>query len=107
MKVPVLLTALALACGSGFANTATKDADHPKSEAKTVQSGDSLGAKTKRGLHKMGDKMRAAGHKLARATHTDKASRDDTRAMGAPSEDSARRARMDDAYANYQKKQQK
>jgi hypothetical protein len=65
----------------------------------------------------MGDKMRATGNKMARATHTDRdtrqnardESRNDTHAMGASGtdarDDSGRRQRMDSAYDNWKSKE--
>jgi hypothetical protein len=63
--------------------------------------------KTKRAFHRMGDKMRSMGHRVANSGKKD----DDTHAMGAGSAtddnkpDSARQKRIDDAYANWNSKQ--
>ena len=114
MKIPVLITAVALACGAAFtAQAADTSANSNKRTAVVAENqsqakGEGLGAKTKRAFHRMGDKMRSAGHKVAKATHTDKSASDDTRSMGAAGADQrdvARRNRMDEAYANWKSKQ--
>jgi hypothetical protein len=124
MKLPVLVTALALACGGAYAQSGSGDgaAAGPNTNDRTTMSvsepkssGDSVAKKMKRGVHKFADATRRTGQKIAsgvrKATHKDDsahASKDETRSMGAsPSEDSARRARMDSAYENFKRKQQK
>ena len=122
MKLPVLVTALALACGGAFAQSGNDGAaagpnpnDRTTMSVSEPKSGESVGKKMKRGVTKLADATRRTGHKIAagirKATHgkdTAQASNDDTRSMGAsPSEDSARRARMDSAYDNFKRKQQK
>lgn len=72
--------------------------------------------KTKRAFHRMGDKMRDTGHRITNKTNSkddgDKtrySSKNDTRSMGASgsdTSDSARRARMDEAYANSKRAKQ-
>ncbi len=69
-------------------------------------------AKTKRALHRMGDKMRHMGGKNARSSQRADdeytLNRNDTRNMGAAGsdmQDSARQKRMDDAYADWKAKQ--
>ncbi|MDB5874816.1 MAG: hypothetical protein JWQ07_4258 [Ramlibacter sp.] len=102
MKIPALVTALALACGTAFAAQTNNTADSSRynstatasADTSSKGSGEGLLAKTKRAFHKMGDKMRSVGHK----------SGSDTRTMGASGSDNGRRARMDEAYANYAKK---
>ena len=103
MKIPALLTALALTCGTAFA-AGSGEADRGHSAAATSDTqpradNDGIVDKTKRALRRMGDKIRSA------------TSRDsDTRAMGASgaeSDDSARRRRMDEAYENWRSQQQK
>jgi rhamnose utilization protein RhaD (predicted bifunctional aldolase and dehydrogenase) len=121
MKIPALLTAAALACGSAFAagqyGSGSADSATQRSQSTAVSSdsasksakGDGVVAKTKRALHRMGDKMRSVGRK---STDNDEinqaAARHDTRSMGAAGSetpDSARQRRMDDAYANWKSKQ--
>ncbi|HSI54719.1 MAG TPA: hypothetical protein VK981_12145 [Ramlibacter sp.] len=117
MKIPALVAALALAGGAAFAQTAaTADADNRNQAAMPADApkGDGIMDKTKRAFHNMGDKMRATGKKIAKkvdqADHrdnkTEHAARSDTRTMGAPgaeTPESARRTRMDEAYANSKK----
>jgi hypothetical protein len=114
MKTAALLASLALACGTAFAaqdNNAATTRD-----TQTTPSGGAVVDKTKNTLHRMGDKVRGAGHRVANAVRrsNDRAdnhppgSNTDTRSMGAPGSDTAdtaRRARMDDAYDNYKSKQ--
>jgi hypothetical protein len=120
MKIPALLTAAALVCGSAFAagqyGSASADRATQSSQSTAAASdsaskakGDGLVAKTKRALHRMGDKMRSAGRKsTANDDINQAAARHDTRSMGAAAsntQDSARQRRMDDAYANWKSKQ--
>jgi hypothetical protein len=116
MKIPTLLAALALACGSAFAAGNTSDhATTNRDQSAAVSSsthdsakGEGFVAKTKRAFHRMGDKLRSMGHKNETQQAKD---RDDTRAMGAggsdAAKDGARQRRMDQAYADYQSKQKK
>lgn len=121
MKIATIVAAVALATGS-----AAFAADHSYSSsgdtarhAQTTQntdrgaSGDGLLAKTKRALHRLGEKMRGAGHETADAAkdrdHDRTAmgkDRNDTRSMGAAG-DSSREQRMNKAYGNWQDKQDK
>ena len=114
MKIPALITAAALTCGSAFAqygSTAERDApanSKPSAAApadsQPAGSGEGIMAKTKRALQSLGDKIRSVGNKSSDADKT--AGKDATRSMGAAgsdSADSARRARMDEAYANSKK----
>jgi Skp family chaperone for outer membrane proteins len=121
MKIQALVATLALAGASAFAaQPATDTTNHSQTTASAdAPKGEGLMDKTKRVLHKMGDKMRATGHKIAskvdnktdKADHRDNktehaARSSDTRSMGAPgadTPDSARRSRMDEAYANSKK----
>lgn len=126
MKIAAIVTAVALATGSAaFAaehsysqdrdmsrdRPAVTDTHHDRAAARDAnRSHEGVMAKTKRFFHGIGDKMRGAGSKMARATHTPdpNARREgDTRAMGAAGDthDSARQRRMDDAYSNYERKQ--
>ena len=120
--IPALLTTAALACGSAFAagdyssgsaeggptqrsQSAAAASDSPSKSAK----GEGLVAKTKRAMHRMGDKMRSAGRKSSDNDAINQAAAGrDTRSMGAAgsqAQDSARQRRMDEAYANWQAKQ--
>ncbi|NPC58604.1 hypothetical protein [Caenimonas soli] len=114
MKIPALITVVALACGVAFsAQAATSSADSSKrgavvAENRSQAKGEGLGAKTKRAFHRMGDQMRSAGHKVSKATGTDKSATNDTRSMGAPGatqQDQARQVRMDEAYNNWKSRQ--
>lgn len=117
MKIPALITVVALACGAAFsAHAAGSSADSSNkrgavaAEKQIEAKGEGLGAKTKRAFGRMGDKMRATGNRIAKATRTDKPAGDDTRSMGAPGadqQDQGRRARMDEAYDNWKSKQQR
>ena len=118
MKIPALITALALAGGVAVAqaNTAaTNDAsakDQTTAAATDTTQHEGLGTKLKKGLHRMGQATRNAMHRVAHAgtkdKTTDTASANDTRSMGsygtAPA-DSARQKRMDQAYDDYKAKQ--
>jgi hypothetical protein len=126
MRVQALAVAVALAFGgAAFAQTnsdnvkqdngtAHQKAAKAKNNAKAA--GGTVADKTKHALHRAGDATRNLGHRIARATHTDRSTtaatdesrQGDTRAMGAAgsdNSDSARRARMDESYANWQKRQ--
>lgn len=122
MKIPALLTALAVACGSTFAmGDSTSGARHaaadPNYSAQPKQEGPV--AKTKRALSRMGDKMRNMGSNARRSTRDadeytanrndrNAMDRNDTRNMGAAgseTQDSARQQRMDEAYAHWKAKQ--
>jgi hypothetical protein len=114
MKIPVLITVAALACGSALAQSSstTSDRDTSRSRAAATAtdtpskaSDEGIVAKTKRAFQRMGEKIRSAGNKSK--DNADKAAAgSDTRSMGAAGSDSAdsgRRARMDEAYANSKK----
>ena len=123
MKIPALLIALALACGSTFAmgdsnSGARHAAADPNYSAQPKQEGPI--AKTRRALNRMGDKMRNMGSNARRSTQREDneyaanrndrnaMDRNDTRNMGAAgsdTQDSARQQRMDEAYANWKAKQ--
>ena len=105
MKISSLLMALALSCGVAVTAQANTSADKsPSTVASSSEAkGEGLGTKTKRAFHRMGDKLRAIGHKNK---DTQQARTDETQSMGAgPAQDSGRRQRMDDAYANWKSKQ--
>ena len=120
MKIPVLLTAAALACGSAFAageygSSAESATQRSQSSAVASDSapksakGEGLVAKTKRALHRMGDKMRSAGRKSPDNDAINQAAAGhDTRSMGAAvsnTQEIDRQRRMDEAYANWKSKQ--
>lgn len=115
MKIPALITVVALTCGTAFAqgygSTADRDsavnrkpAAAATSDSPSKASGEGIVAKTKRAFHRMGDKIRSVGNKSKDGDKT--AAQNDPRSMGAAgstSADSARQARIDEAYANSQK----
>jgi len=120
MKTSVLITAMALAFGGATMAQAAQDTtrqDTTRSEQASqdtkadASKGESLGTKTKRAFHRMGDKIRSAMHRdKSDEHHTAKDEHaSDTRAMGAGAarsdDDHDRRARMDGAYNNWQHKQ--
>jgi hypothetical protein len=128
MKVQALAVAAALAFGGSAFAQAYSDSNvkhdngtvHQKA-AKTKNTAKSTGGKvvdkTKHALHRAGDATRNLGHRIARATHTDgsrttaadESRTNETRAMGAAGPDNVdtgRRGRMDESYANWQKRQQ-
>ena len=121
MKIPALLTAAALACGSAFAageyssGSAEGATQHSQSSAVASDSapksakGEGLVAKTKRALHRMGDKMRSAGRKSSDNDAINQAAAGrDARSMGAAGSNTQeldRQRRMDEAYANWKSKQ--
>jgi hypothetical protein len=119
MKIAAIVTAVALATGTAafaadYGTHSDRDTSRHAATAQndTTAKHDGILDKTKRALHRMGDKMRGTGSKMARATHTPDpngtAARDnDTRSMGAAREDmhdSGRQGRMDDAYNNWHNK---
>ena len=122
MKIPALVTAIALACGGAYAqsdgaaagpNTNDKAITTQSASTGSTTAGEPVTQKIKRGAHKVADATRRMGHRISaglnRATHkkdTSHASKDDARSMGAaPAEDSGRRSRMDQAYSNWKNKQ--
>ncbi len=124
MKIATLVAVVALATGTAFAagnNSSSDQKAAPSHESAAAandntHSGDGLMDKTKRALHRMGDKIRNATHRVANSgkkSETDRqaqTSGSDTRSMGAAgsnAQDSSRQRRMDDAYSNYQSKQKK
>ena len=132
MKIPALVTVVALTCGTAFAaqydsGSADRDAaaanrTHSAAVSSDTQSDGAKGGglidKTKRAFHRLGEKMRNATHRTANAGRkstdrdaiNEQAARNDARSMGAAgsdTHDSDRKHRMDDAYANWQSKQKK
>ena len=124
MKIAALLTVATLTCGAALAQTgsgsaATQDPMAPRPAETTGVPHAKPGGivdKTKSALHRAGDKMRDAGHRVGKhvpksgsAPSSDHAmnsdARGDTRSMGAAGTDSGRQARMDDAYSNWKSKQ--
>ncbi len=118
MKIQVLLTALALACGAAYAQGSADSkmaTTTPQATTEAQASGEGLGAKTKRAFQRMGDATRNAVNKMkgnkdtsagaqAQASAQGGNPANDTRTMGAaPSDttDALRRQRMDEAYANF------
>jgi hypothetical protein len=105
MKISTVITAVALAFGgAAFAQSGAGASDHNSGTTATSQQSTANGGgiidKTKRGLHRMGAKVRNALH------------RDHTTSMGAAgndntAQDAGRRGRMDDAYANWKAKHAK
>jgi hypothetical protein len=112
MKIAALVTAVALASGAALAAQSSTDsgAATTRSSTATEQTqpkGGGIIEKTKRALHRMGDKMRSVGRKASDRDKDAQAKDNDTRNMGAAgsdTQDSARQRRMDDAYANWQSK---
>jgi hypothetical protein len=117
MKTTALVAILAVSFGTAMAagNYSSSDKDRSASHTQSTTAAandssnakdESLGEKTKRAFHRMGEKIRSAGHRVANAGKKDKDT--DTHAMGAGSEtikqDSARQKRMDDAYADWNSK---
>ncbi len=115
MKIAVIITAGALACGSAFADK-SPSTQHPSTA--TTQSearGDDYTTKTKRAFQRLGNKLRGIGQKdhTQQAGGTGKNAPDygtRTNAMGAGPDtmdaaDVGRRERMDSAYSNWQSRQ--
>ena len=124
MKIPALLSALALACGAALAapqygsGSSDRDAAAGRNQSAAVSSDTSRDAKgggfierTKEAFQRLGDKIRSATRKATDRDATNAtAGKGDTRSMGAAGsspQDSARQRRMDEAYANSKAKQQK
>ncbi len=124
MKIPALLTALALACGTALAapqygnGSSDRDAAATRNQAAAVSSDTSSGSakgggfieRTKEAFQRLGDKIRNATRKSTDRDETNAKAKSDTSSMGAAgssSQDSARQRRMDDAYANSKARQQK
>ena len=114
MKIAALITVAALTCGTalaqGYGSTADRGSAANRNQsaavaADTQPQGEGIMDKTKRALHRLGDKIRSAGN--TSKDHTDKtAEQNDTRTMGAAGadkSDSARQARIDQAYSQSQK----
>ncbi|MBG9389596.1 hypothetical protein [Caenimonas aquaedulcis] len=90
MKTTAFIAALSLSAAAGLAHAAAGNNDttpaHRGSHPAAVQTdksdrdakadakgkGETLTEKTKHAFHTMGQKIRSAGHKIAKPTHTDK-----------------------------------
>lgn len=113
MKATALITAAALAFGTAaFAqqDKTTHSGDTARAEQ---HDGRTAGQKLRDSMHRLGEKTRHAFHRAGDKTRQTarRDDRSDTRAMGAPGSsrdaDTARRQRMDEAYAHWQDRQQK
>ena len=107
-----LIAAMLLTSSIAFAATPAMKTGEPMTQPEastTMPSNDTLGAKTRRGAHKVGDAMKRAGHSVAaaghRMMHPNEAS--NAPASTTDSVDGPRQQRMNDAYADWQKKQPK
>lgn len=112
MKIPALLTVAVLACSAAFAAQNSTDSDrtagNPSAAAASGKQSDGkaskAGTRTKQALQRAGQKVRETGSRIAnagrKATRRDDQAAD-TRNMGAAGSESARRARMDEAYDNW------
>jgi hypothetical protein len=119
MKFAALITVAALTCGTalaqGYGSSSSNDRStsaspsHSSAMANDDQAkGEGFMDKTKRAFHRLGEKLRGAGHtaKNSADKDTDKTAeqkQNDTRAMGASGSDSSRTSRMDQAYADSKK----
>ncbi|CAN5549156.1 hypothetical protein BH11PSE7_BH11PSE7_30110 [soil metagenome] len=127
-KTTLVLATLLAAGGAAFAaDTTYKSGDTSMNADTTTQSGDTLGAKTRRGAHKMGQAIKDTGHEVAAAAHrvmhprngrqvspsyggdnTDMRTNGNTDMRTNDSAyDGGRRQRMDSAYSNWQTRQNK
>ena len=102
MKTTALIAAALIAGGTAaYANDKTVSSASDDTRVEKQEHSTGLRQKLRRGMHKLGEKTHHALHR----------DRSDTRAMGAgrASDDTAgsRQKRMDDAYANWQSKQDK
>lgn len=118
MKTSSLILATALsACSVTFAaTTPTGTPADTSMSTEAKQPGDTLGDKTKRGAHKVGEAINDTGHRIAAAAHRVMHPRErqqteashvgdntDMRTTDAAA-DGGRQVRMDSAYANWQTK---
>jgi hypothetical protein len=115
MKIPALIAAAVLTCGTvfaqGYGSTPNRDTANRSPSTTTATDSPSkstdegLLAKTKRAFQRMGEKIRSVGNKSKDNDTT--ASKSDTRSMGAAgsdTSDSSRQSRMDQAYSNSKSK---
>jgi hypothetical protein len=104
-----LIAAMLLTSTMAFAAAPAMKTGEPMAQTGAQASApadDTLSAKTKRGAHKMGDAMRRAGHNVAAAGHR-MMHPNEAREAAAPTSDTVdapREQRMNDAYADWQKK---
>jgi hypothetical protein len=120
MKIAALITVAALTCGSalaqGYGSSTDRNTSASPNHSAAVSNddhakGEGLVDKTKRAFHRLGEKLRGAGHTAKNSADKDadktaEQKQNDTRAMGASGSskaDSSRQARMDEAYANSKK----
>ena len=110
-KTSLLLAVLLAASGAAFAadttSTTGKASMNAGTSTSTTQSGETLGAKTKRGFHKVGDAFRRAGHRIAHPREGRDSSTSysgSNNSSSSDANDSGRRQRMDSAYSDWQSK---
>jgi len=110
MKIATIVTVVALATGSAaFAADYGNHSDRDTSRHAAVVQHDDHGAthegfieRTKRALHRMGQKLRSATH---RHSQTAAGNSNDTRSMGAAGDhDNGRQDRLNQAYNDWQHK---
>lgn len=115
MKATALIAAAALACGTAALaqqHDTTKSRSDESVRAEQQDHG-TAGEKLRSGMHRLGEKTRHALHRMGDKLHARRDHADNTRAMGASGSttvadtSSARQRRMDEAYANWQAKQEK
>ena len=121
MKFAALITVAALTCGTalaqGYGSSSSSSNDRSTSASPSHSSamanddqakGEGFMDKTKRAFHRLGEKLRGAGHTAKNSADKDadktaEQKQNDTRAMGASGSDSSRTSRMDQAYADSKK----
>jgi len=119
-KTTLILATLLAAGGAAFAaDTSYKSGDTSMNADATTQTSDTLGAKTRRGAHKVGQAIKDTGHEISAAAHRVTHPRE--RQQTSPSYsgdntdmrsndtayDGGRRQRMDSAYADWQARRNK
>jgi hypothetical protein len=118
MKFAAVITVAALTCGTamaqgyGSSSTDRSTSASPSHSAATANDDQAKGEgfmdKTKRAFHRLGEKLRGAGHTAKNSADKDsdktaEQKQNDTHAMGASGSDSSRKSRMDQAYAESKK----
>ena len=123
-KTSLFVAALIAASGASFAADSSTSAAgtsmNSDTSATSAQSGDTLGAKTRRGVHKVGEAIKETGREVAAAAHRVTHPREgrqagtsyggasnDMRSTTDTTSDSGRQQRMDSAYADWQNKRNK
>lgn len=114
MKATALIAAAALACGTA-ALAQQQDTSKSRGEESTraeQQQHGTAGEKLRSDMHRMGEKTRHAVRRMDDKLHARRDHAGNTRAMGASGPtvadtSSARQQRMDEAYANWQARQEK